>query len=167
MQVNSLISNISSDFSYFYPSGHWTCSVVCHFNCMESIQSCSHFGTLNLSYTLPSLSYQVLIFTWVKWSIWRWSALPKDTTSRQCPNIEKGETWNFLEKSCTKRDSNRTAGSDIGRAPRSNHCAMSVSERVNSMASLSYTNPATSVIRNMKPSRYGVSFRHMAYFEWK
>ena len=37
-----------------------------HFNLKESIQSCSHFGALNLSYTLPSLSHLVLIFTWVK-----------------------------------------------------------------------------------------------------
>ena len=43
--------------------GHWTCSFVCHFNATESIQSCSHFGALNLSYILPSLSYQVFIYT--------------------------------------------------------------------------------------------------------
>ena len=36
--------------------GHWTCSFVCHFNSTESIQSCSHFGALNLSYTLPYVS---------------------------------------------------------------------------------------------------------------
>ena len=66
---------------YILPPGHWTCSFVCHFNSTESIQSCSRFGALNLSYTLPSLSYQVLISTWVKWSIWGWSALSKDTTS--------------------------------------------------------------------------------------
>ena len=78
---------------HFTPHGHWTCSFVCHFNSTESMQSCSHFGALNLSYTLPSLSYQVLIFTWVKWSTWGWSTLPKDTTSKQCPKIERGETW--------------------------------------------------------------------------
>ena len=32
-----------------------------HLNSTESIQSCSRFGALSLSYTLPSLSYQVLI----------------------------------------------------------------------------------------------------------
>ena len=36
---------------------------------MVSIQSCSHFGALNLSYTLPHLSCQVFIFIWVKWNI--------------------------------------------------------------------------------------------------
>ena len=96
---------------YILPPGHLTCSFVCHFNSTESIQSCSRFGALNLSYTLPYLSYQVLIFTWVKWSIWGWSALPKDTTSQQCPKIERGETWYFSVNSapsgkfCTKRDS--------------------------------------------------------------
>ena len=82
--------DLSSDFTILPPS-HWTCSFVCHFNSTESIQSCSRLGAFNLSYTLPSLSYQVLIFTWVKWSIWGWSALPKDTTSKKCPNIERGE----------------------------------------------------------------------------
>ena len=78
----SLISSLKTYHltSHFTP-GHWTCSFVCYFNSPGSIQYCSRFGALNLSHTLPSLSYQVLIFTWVKWSIWGWSALPKDTTS--------------------------------------------------------------------------------------
>ena len=50
--------DLSSDI-YILPLGHWTCSFVCHFNSTESIQSCSRFGALNSSYTLPSLSYQV------------------------------------------------------------------------------------------------------------
>ena len=65
----------------FLPPGHWTCSFVSHFNFTENMQSCSHFGTLNLSYTLPYLSYQVLIFTWVKWNSWGLSVLPKDTNN--------------------------------------------------------------------------------------
>ena len=79
----------------FSPPGHWTYSFVCHLNSTESIQSCSHFGALNL---LPSLSYQALIFTWVKWSILWLSVLPKETTSKQCHNIETGETRYFSEK---------------------------------------------------------------------
>ena len=86
-----MISSLSSDFHIFTPSCHWTCSLVCYLNSTESIQSCSHFGALNLSYTLPVLSHQVLIFTWVNWSIWRLSALPKGTTSKQCHNVERGE----------------------------------------------------------------------------
>ena len=108
---------------YTLPSGHWTCSFVCHFNFTESIQFCSHFGALNLLYTLPSLSYQVLIFFWVTWSIWGWSALPKDTTLKQCPKIERGETLYFSENPAPSGIRNRTAGSDIDRAW-SNHCAM-------------------------------------------
>ena len=107
----------------------------------RSIQ-CSHFGALNLSYTLPSLSCQVtlpsqvrpttsltgwmkmyqvglLIFPWVKWNIWAISALPTDTTSEQCPNIERGETWYFSENPAASRIRHRTVVSDIGKAPRS------------------------------------------------
>ena len=89
-------------FTFLSP-GHWTCSLVCHLNSTESIQTCSHFDALYLSYTLPSLSYHVLIFTGVKWSIWGLGALSKNSTSKQCPNIESDrETWYFL-KICTKR----------------------------------------------------------------
>ena len=36
---------------------------MCNFNSTEIIQSCSNFGALDLSYTLSSLSYQILIFS--------------------------------------------------------------------------------------------------------
>ena len=63
---------------------HWTCSSVCHFNTTGvHIQPCSNFGALNLSYTFSTLSYQVLIFTSVKWCISQRSALLKDTTMFQ------------------------------------------------------------------------------------
>ena len=84
LKVHSLMSSLKT-YHLTLPSGQSTCSFVCHFNSTKSIQSCSHFGALNLSYTLQSLSYQVLIFTWVKWSVWGCSALPKDTASKQCP----------------------------------------------------------------------------------
>ena len=100
---------------------------MCHFNSPGSIQSCSRSGALNLSYTLPFLFYQVLIFTRIKWSIRGWSVLPKDTPSLQCPKIEREETWYFSENPAPSGIRNRTAGSDIGKAPRSNHCAMSLS----------------------------------------
>ena len=58
LQVRRLISR----FCILSP-GHWTYSSVCQFKSTESIPSCSHVGALNLSYTLPSLSYQVLIYT--------------------------------------------------------------------------------------------------------
>ena len=112
----------SISFLHFY----WTYSFVCHLNSTESIQSCSHFGALNLLYTLPSLSYQVLIFTWVKWNIWGLSALPKGTTTKQCPNIEGGETWYFSGNPAPSGIRNRTAGSDTDKATRSNHWAISL-----------------------------------------
>ena len=52
-EVYSLISSLK----IYHPTVYWTCIFVCHFNSMKSIQSCSHLGALNLSYTLPSLSY--------------------------------------------------------------------------------------------------------------
>ena len=107
----------------FLPTCYWTCSFMCHFNSTESMHSSSHFGALNLSYTSP---YQVLIFTWVKWSIWVLIALPKDTTSKHCPNIERGETWYISENRAPSGIQNRTAGSVIDKAPRSNHCATSL-----------------------------------------
>ena len=121
MQVYSLISNNLSDFYMFTP---WSLDLFIRVPSRKGIQSCSHFGTLSLSYTLPFLSYQVLIFTWVKWSIWGLSALLKDTTSKQCPNIERGKTWYFSENPSPSGIRNRTAGSDNGKALRSNHCAM-------------------------------------------
>ena len=119
VQAYSLIWSISSDFYMFTP---WSLDLFIRvpFPPHGYIQSCSHFGALNLSHTLPSLSYQVLIFTWVKWSIWGWSALSKDTTSSQCPKIERGETWYFSENPAPSGIRNRTPGSDIGEAQRSN-----------------------------------------------
>ena len=65
-----LYINTSRLYTKYLSSDHWTCAFVCLFNSTESIQSCSHFGALNLSYTLISLSYlQVLIYTSVKWSM--------------------------------------------------------------------------------------------------
>ena len=109
---------------YILPPGHWTCWFVCISNFTESIQSCSHFGALKSPYTLPSLSYQVLIFIWVKWSIWGLSALPKDTTSKQGPNIESGETWYFSENLAPSGIRNRTAGPEMDKAPRSSYCVI-------------------------------------------
>ena len=75
--------------------------------CLE----CTHF------HLCPIM--QVLIFTWVKWSIWGLSAVSKDTTSKQCPKIERGQIWYLSENPAQSRVRDRTAG----KAPRSNHCA--------------------------------------------
>ena len=51
------------------------------------MQSCSRFGALNSSYTLPSLSYQVPIFTWVKWSIWGEVPCPRTQHLNNVPRL--------------------------------------------------------------------------------
>ena len=123
---------------------------MCHLNSTESIRSCSHFGALNSSYTLPSLSYQVLIFTWVKWSIWGLSVWHKNTTSKQCPNIERRETWYFSENPAPSGIRNRTAGSDIDKAPRSNHRARSLSNTLLYIAGLSTNSKLCGLIEMYK-----------------
>ena len=66
-------------------------------------------------YTLPSLSYEVLIYTWMTWSTWVWSALPKDiettfkrredrnmiSESLYQPGIEPTRQASAFTKSCT------------------------------------------------------------------
>ena len=44
-------------------------------------------AAISAHWTSHTLSYHVLIFVWVKWSIWGLSVFPKDITSKQCPNI--------------------------------------------------------------------------------
>ena len=69
------------------------------------IHSCSRFGALNLSYTLPYmyLSYQVLIFTWAKHL--RVKCLAKGPSIISMSEEWEGRNMIFLWKSCTKRDS--------------------------------------------------------------
>ena len=113
VKIDIKSQDTSSDFTFSLP-GHWIYLFVCHFNSTESIQSCSHFGALNLSYTLPplifsaagpreqwallgkmpSLFYQVFIFTWVKWSIWEWNDFPKNTKSKLWPKIAQSGVRN-------------------------------------------------------------------------
>ena len=66
---------------------------------------CRHVAlVLPVVQQLSSLSHQVLIYTWVEWSTWGWSALPDDTALiPQCPSIEKGETWYFSENPTPKK----------------------------------------------------------------
>ena len=68
---------LMSSLKTYQPTLHFTTwsSLVCHLYSTESIQACSHFGALNLSHTFPSLYFQVLIYTWVKWHMWEWSAI--------------------------------------------------------------------------------------------
>ena len=88
-------------------SAHRTYRTHCHlcptkysFSPESSEAFCSRFGASNLSYTLPSLSYQVLIFTPVKWSIWG-----QGHNILTMPQDWEGRNMIFLWKFCTKRDS--------------------------------------------------------------
>ena len=127
VKVKVQVYSLTSSLRTYHPALHFYPLVPgpVYLWATGSIQSCSHSGALNLSYTLPSLSNPVLIFTWVKWSIWGWSTLSNDTTSKQCSKIEREETWYFSDNTAPSGFRNRTTGSDIGKAPRSNHCAMS------------------------------------------
>ena len=53
----------------------------------------------------PSLFYQVLIFTWVKWRIWEWSVFSQRHNILPMSQDWEGRNMIFLWKSCTKRDS--------------------------------------------------------------
>ena len=126
VQIYSLISSISSDFYIFTPRWldlfirvssqlHGKHTVLQPFRRIELIIH------IDIS-VLPGNHFHQ-----VKWSIWGLSALPKDTTSKEWPNIERGETRFFSENPAPNGIQNRKAGSDIDKAPRSSHCAMSLS----------------------------------------
>ena len=51
---------------------------------------------------------------------------PKDTTSKRCPKIKRGETLCFSGNLAPCGVRNSTTGSDIGKAPRSNHGSLSL-----------------------------------------
>ena len=96
----------------------WTYSSVCHAYSTEIIQSCSHFGALNLSYTSISVSPGSHLHS-SRVKHMRVKCLAQRYTIETCLNIEKGETWYFSENPAPIRARNRAAGSDIGKAARS------------------------------------------------
>ena len=110
---------------------HRTCSFVCHLNYTECLQSWSHFGTLNLSYTLPSLSYQVLIYASAKWNIKGKVSCQRDTNietmSQRCEEREK-HSITFFWKPASSGYWTSMTGSGNCKAIRSNHCATSLSK---------------------------------------
>ena len=57
-----------------------------------------HIKSKDVSSDFTFLSYQVLIYTAVNLSTRWWNTLPKNTTSKRCPNVEMGETWHLSEK---------------------------------------------------------------------
>ena len=104
MKVYSLISSLLSDFYIFTP---WSlnCLFVYHFNFTESMQSRRHFGALHLSYTLPPMSYQVLIFTSSQVNHLRAKCLSTGLNIETMSQYWEGRNMIFLWKSCTKWDS--------------------------------------------------------------
>ena len=55
--------------------------------------------------------------------------MPNDTTSKQYPKIKRGKSSDLSKNPALSGVRNRTAGRDIGKAPRSSHCAMYLSTR--------------------------------------
>ena len=95
-------------FTHITP-GHWTCSFMCHFNSLiAAYNTCSHFGVRKLSHTLLSLSDHYL-FTPESSEACEGKVPCPRTHHRNNVPILRGETH------------------DIGKAPRSNHCATSLS----------------------------------------
>ena len=94
--------------------GRWTCSFMCHFNSLGSIQSCSRFGALNLSYTLQSLSYQVLFSPESSEAFEGEVSCPRTQQLNNDPRLRGGETWYFSENPAPSGIRKRTLGSNIG-----------------------------------------------------
>ena len=126
VQAYILISNIASDFYIFTP---------CSLSLFIRVRSQLHGEHTVLQ---PSRRIKLIIhiaisvlpgthFTSIEWSFWGLCVLLKDTTSKQCPNIEMKETWYFSENPAPSGIRKRMAGSDIDKAPRSSHCTMSLS----------------------------------------
>ena len=113
----------------------WTCSFLCHFNSTESIQSCSHFSALNLSYTLPSLSYQVLIFSEVKH--FRIKCLAQGHSIETMSQYWERRNMICLPIFLPSRIWNSTVGNSIDKALHSNHCARSLSVKFSGQSCVS------------------------------
>ena len=99
------------DFTFhaFYPlitrPVHW-CAILTP----GIIQPCSHFDAWNISHTLFIYALpEVLIYTRVEWSTWRWSALRKDTHIETIYQRWEGEHDISLE-TCTDRGLNNMTG---------------------------------------------------------
>ena len=55
-----------------------------------------------------------------------WVPCLRTQSSKQCPKVERRETLYFSKNPAPSGVRKRTTGSDIGKAPRSDHCAMSI-----------------------------------------
>ena len=110
---------------------------MCHLNSTESIQSLSHFGTLNLSYIISDNYHAISVHLCP--TRYSFSSQVKHLRVKclaQGHNIETmSQHWEgrnmIFPASIGIR--NCTAVIDIDKAPRSNHCAMSLSVSITSI----------------------------------
>ena len=106
-----------------------------HFNSPGSIHSCCHFGALNLSYILASLSYQVRIYScsqYIYIDNRQYCAISHRILGhKQRNNVPtlRGEKHENLSLTGFE------PGSDNCKSPHSNHCVTSISTHI-SMSSL-------------------------------
>ena len=89
IMVKGLVSNLET----YHPTVHftpwsWTCSFMCLFNSPGSTQPAALSALGSFSIHLCPTRYW---FTWRSEA--RENALPKNTTSKPCPNVERGETY--------------------------------------------------------------------------
>ena len=138
---------------YILPSGHWTCWFMCHFNSPGA-------------YSPAAVSVHWTYRTHCHLFLTRYSFSPESSEAfggeMSCPRthhlnngskMERGETWYFSENPASSGIRNRTAGSDIGRAPRSNHCAMSLSSTKCSDTSLVHIRNNVTFKLSLRPFR--------------
>ena len=129
LMVYSLISNISSDF-YMFTTWSLDLFIRVPSQLHEEHTVLQSFRRIEL---IIHIAFSVLPGTHFHLSQVKHLRF---TCLAQGHNIETmSQYWEwrnmiFLWKSCTKRDSKPTAGSDIDKAPRSNYCAMSLSKRL-------------------------------------
>ena len=116
---------------YILPPGHWTCSIVCHFNFMESPAAVSAHWTYRIHCHLCSTRYS---FTPVSSKALEGEVpFPRTQYQNNVP-IELGVTWHLSENPVQSRVGNCTAGSDIGKGQRSWDMTRSLSITVVSLS---------------------------------
>ena len=107
----------------------------------EPVHSCdisTQGDALNWSYTSPSLSIYIRYRPTTHFHLsqvkhFRLKCLAEWHNIEKRPKIKREETWNFSENPSPSMVRNSTAGSDIEKAPRSNHCATSLSKLTNNV----------------------------------
>ena len=132
MQVYSLISSLKT----YHPTLHFTPLVTgpAH-SCVISTQRIAYSpAAISAHWTYRTHCH--LYPTWYSFSPESSEAFEGEVPClrtqhrNNVPRLRGGETWFFSENPATSRIQNRAAGSDIVKASRSNHCAMSLSMKI-------------------------------------